>query len=224
VAARRGHRERAAAAFRDILDGLDRRGPAGGDYTHDIVSAALAGGVALDDVRRLADLALDSPPEPGWYELVHAQLDEAAGDHTKALPGYRIAAADEALPPMVRGTAYAGVASCLLALDRTADAVAALADARPLLAKWGGWRVAQMEALRERAGLPPPAEAAVAGPAALTPREREVALLVASGLTNAELARRLYISPKTAAVHVSNILRKLDVASRTAVGDALRAV
>jgi DNA-binding CsgD family transcriptional regulator len=58
----------------------------------------------------------------------------------------------------------------------------------------------------------------------LTPREREVALLVASGLTNAELARRLYISPKTAAVHVSNILRKLDVASRTAVGDALRAV
>ena len=44
-----------------------------------------------------------------------------------------------------------------------------------------------------------------------------MALLIADGLTNAELARRLYISPKTAAVHVSNILRKLGVASRTEV-------
>jgi len=43
-------------------------------------------------------------------------------------------------------------------------------------------------------------------------------LLIADGLTNSELARRLYISPKTAAVHVSNILRKLGVSSRTDVG------
>jgi DNA-binding CsgD family transcriptional regulator len=55
----------------------------------------------------------------------------------------------------------------------------------------------------------------------LTPREREVALLVAEGLTNAELARRLYISPKTAAVHVSSILHKLGVNSRTEVSAAL---
>ncbi len=55
----------------------------------------------------------------------------------------------------------------------------------------------------------------------LTPREREVALLIADGLTNAELARRLYISPRTAAVHVSGILRKLGVSSRTEVSAAL---
>jgi DNA-binding CsgD family transcriptional regulator len=55
----------------------------------------------------------------------------------------------------------------------------------------------------------------------LTPREREVALLIAAGLTNSELARRLYISPKTAAVHVSSILRKLGVPSRTAVAEAV---
>jgi DNA-binding NarL/FixJ family response regulator len=51
-----------------------------------------------------------------------------------------------------------------------------------------------------------------------------VATLIADGLTNAELARRLYISPRTAAVHVSNILRKLGVASRTDVAGALTEV
>ena len=51
----------------------------------------------------------------------------------------------------------------------------------------------------------------------LTRREREVAALLAEGLSNSELARRLYISPRTAAVHVSNILTKLGMASRTEV-------
>jgi DNA-binding NarL/FixJ family response regulator len=57
--------------------------------------------------------------------------------------------------------------------------------------------------------------------AGLTPRERQVAQLIAEGLTNTELARRLFISPRTAAVHVSSILRKLGVSSRTEVGRAL---
>ena len=38
---------------------------------------------------------------------------------------------------------------------------------------------------------------------------------MAEGLTNAELAERLYISPRTAGVHVSNILAKLGMSSRT---------
>jgi len=42
-----------------------------------------------------------------------------------------------------------------------------------------------------------------------------VAALVARGLTNAALARELYISPRTAAVHVSNILAKLGLANRS---------
>jgi DNA-binding NarL/FixJ family response regulator len=94
--------------------------------------------------------------------------------------------------------------------------------AAQLLGHWGGWRVAQLDQIRARLGLiPTQGGQEVTGPGALTPREREVALLVAEGLTNAELARRLYISPKTAAVHVSNILRKLAVASRTEVASAL---
>jgi len=62
------------------------------------------------------------------------------------------------------------------------------------------------------------ANAADAGPGgSLTPREREVAMLLSEGLTNGQLAERLYISPKTAAVHVSNILAKLDLSGRAEI-------
>jgi DNA-binding NarL/FixJ family response regulator len=53
------------------------------------------------------------------------------------------------------------------------------------------------------------------GPAALTARETEVLALLAEGRTNRQLARELYISEKTVSVHVSNILAKLGVRSRT---------
>jgi ATP/maltotriose-dependent transcriptional regulator MalT len=49
---------------------------------------------------------------------------------------------------------------------------------------------------------------------ALTLREREVLTLLAAGRTNPEIAKELFISPKTASVHVSNILAKLGVTSR----------
>ncbi|HEY7174389.1 MAG TPA: LuxR C-terminal-related transcriptional regulator, partial [Micromonosporaceae bacterium] len=223
LSSRTGQTERAMDALRDVIDGLAKRGAAGGDFTHDVVSAALAGGLPLDAVRDLAAAGLGESSEPGWANLVWAQIDEAAGNPGAALAGYRTAAEDEGLPMWVRGTAEVGAASCLLALDRRAEATEAVTRATTHLAKWGGWRVRQLAALRERIGLPAPSDDAVSGPASLTPREREVAQLVAAGLTNVELARRLYISPKTAAVHVSNILRKLEVSSRTAIGDALRA-
>ena len=48
----------------------------------------------------------------------------------------------------------------------------------------------------------------------LTPREAEVLALVAAGRSNRQIAQALFISPKTASVHVSNILAKLGVAGR----------
>jgi DNA-binding NarL/FixJ family response regulator len=57
----------------------------------------------------------------------------------------------------------------------------------------------------------------VVGPAerlGLTPRELEVLRLVAEGRSNRQIAEALFISAKTASVHVSNILAKLGVASR----------
>ena len=48
----------------------------------------------------------------------------------------------------------------------------------------------------------------------LTPREAEVLALVAAGHTNRQIGTELYVSEKTASVHVSNILRKLGVTTR----------
>ena len=48
----------------------------------------------------------------------------------------------------------------------------------------------------------------------LTSREAEVLALVAVGRTNREIGAELYVSEKTASVHVSNILRKLGVTNR----------
>jgi DNA-binding NarL/FixJ family response regulator len=59
-----------------------------------------------------------------------------------------------------------------------------------------------------------PAVPSVEAELGLTRREVEVLRLVALGLTNREVATTLFISEKTAGVHVSNILRKLDLRSR----------
>jgi predicted ATPase/class 3 adenylate cyclase/DNA-binding CsgD family transcriptional regulator len=66
-----------------------------------------------------------------------------------------------------------------------------------------------------RAG--PPARDGVPGGAGLTPRQREVAALVAQGLTNRQIAERLVISERTADGHVANILAELGLATRAQV-------
>jgi DNA-binding NarL/FixJ family response regulator len=70
--------------------------------------------------------------------------------------------------------------------------------------------IAEFAARRDPAQAP-------AALAELTDREREILRLVAQGLSNAEIAGRLVISPLTAKTHVSNILRKLDCHDRAAL-------
>jgi DNA-binding CsgD family transcriptional regulator/tetratricopeptide (TPR) repeat protein len=96
---------------------------------------------------------------------------------------------------------------------RSAWAAAGELGARPLLA--------EIEALARRARirLEPAAPGEPAAPApgeelGLTPRELEVLRLVADGRSNRQIAEELFISHKTASVHVSNILAKLGVTNR----------
>ncbi len=57
----------------------------------------------------------------------------------------------------------------------------------------------------------------------LTPREVEVLTLLAQGSSTAQIAEQLFVSPRTAATHINNILGKLGVNSRTAaVAHAMR--
>jgi DNA-binding CsgD family transcriptional regulator/tetratricopeptide (TPR) repeat protein len=78
--------------------------------------------------------------------------------------------------------------------------------------------LADIEALARRARVP--VAAAPARPdkddetLGLTPREAEVLRLIADGLTNRQIGEKLFITPKTAGLHVSRILAKLNVDSR----------
>ncbi len=73
------------------------------------------------------------------------------------------------------------------------------------------------EPLLRELGSPPDAQSnpTLRGPKTLTARELEVLRLVSLGRSNREIAEQLYISAKTASVHVSNILSRLGARSRT---------
>jgi DNA-binding CsgD family transcriptional regulator len=220
LACRRGDLARAEETLDQFLSAVAGQTWHSGEQAHDLISAALEIGLPAHRLDQIAAALLDADVWDAYRTLVDAQLAEARGRHAEALAGYLSIAEAPTLGPATRGTARVGAARCLLAGDRREEATAEVEEAAPLLAEWRGWRVAQLAQVRARLGMAPvDAPPAVTGPAALTPREREVAVLISDGLTNTELARRLYISPKTAAVHVSNILRKLGVSSRTEVGD-----
>lgn len=121
-----------------------------------------------------------------------------------------------ALLRQAEAAAGAGDADAATAAAREALELTAAMGAAPLHA--------EVEALMRRARLAP-ADAVTpspeAGPASdaaaqlgLTTREAEVLRLVADGLSNSQIAERLFISRKTASVHVSNILSKLGVGTR----------
>jgi DNA-binding NarL/FixJ family response regulator len=71
----------------------------------------------------------------------------------------------------------------------------------------------QLGEVPERTAVAAPQESE--NPFGLTARERDVLTLVAAGATNREIGERLHMAEKTASVHVSRILAKLNVRSRT---------
>ncbi|WP_030436674.1 ATP-binding protein [Actinoplanes subtropicus] len=121
---------------------------------------------------------------------------------------FRLAEAHCAQSRPDRATAAAAAAECSRLSEQlrsvTADDVRALAAGHRL----------DIGSPAPSHRIPAPTPAPAAG-FRLTGREREVLALVAEGRTNGQIASRLVISTKTASVHVSNILAKLEVASRT---------
>jgi len=66
-----------------------------------------------------------------------------------------------------------------------------------------------------------PRRVALSGLDALTPSERRVAAMAAKEMTNRDIAQALFVTPKTVEVHLSSVYRKLGIASRAQLGDAL---
>jgi DNA-binding NarL/FixJ family response regulator len=110
--------------------------------------------------------------------------------------------------------------------QREAAAAAAQASVEIAARLGAKWLEQEVTGLIERArlsiasddGLEPvisDGNGASADPFGLTPRERQVLALIAEGATNRQIGASLYMAEKTASVHVSRILAKLGVQSRT---------
>ncbi len=111
------------------------------------------------------------------------------------------------------------LAEALLGADDREAAGAELRAAHEVAVRLGAAPLRSgVEALARRGRLEPvlPGAGRAVDPAAVfTPREAEVLALLAQGRTNRQIGAALFISEKTASVHVSNILTKLDAGSRT---------
>ncbi len=164
-----------------------------------------------------------TPNAGGWLALAEAEYDRAQGASRPELWSEAATTWEQLQRPPLAAYCRWREAETLVATGaprvaagvplREAYAVAARIGANPLM------RELELLAQRSRLDLAPPElePSDQRGPdkaLGLTPREGEVLRLVARGYTDREIAAALTISVKTASVHVSHILRKLDVPNR----------
>jgi DNA-binding CsgD family transcriptional regulator len=181
-------------------------------HVPNIVEAALRAGVPDDELRAslMAKIPVESRVGSSW-EMAMAFLESAAGRRTEAAE--HAARVGDEVERWLRGELELHLAELALGESANADAVTHAMAASGLLARWPGWRRDRADALLRRLER----RAASVPGNELSGRELEVAALLADGLTNAQIAERLFIARKTAAVHVSNILAKLGMRSRTEI-------
>ncbi len=160
--------------------------------------------------REAVETCATAHPDVVLMDLVMPEMDGATA--TRAVrdecPGVQVIALTS-FPEddLVKGAIEAGAIGYLLknvSAAELADAIRAAHAGRPTLAP-----EAQSALMRSQSG----AQTAVG--ADLTQREREILALMAEGLTNAQIAAKLYVSDSTVKFHVSSVLRKLDASSRT---------
>jgi len=158
-----------------------------------------------DDPAESADLTALAATVEGPFAPLAAAQAEAAGDGAALLGvAERLAEAGMRLAAAEAGAA-AGAAF---------EATGREASARRAEARAAAW-------LDECEGARPPALRSLGPAVALTPREREVALLAAGGLSSAEIAARLVVSVRTVDNHLQRTYGKLGIGSRQELADAL---
>lgn len=179
-------------------------------------------GVDLDDAeRRLrARLETDSfwPTAGQWAAVIDAELGGPSRAGDDPAEWQRALDRAEALPAQVRPYLLVRLAMAQHAAGSRTEAVSTLHEAVDVAKALGaGLMTAEAHAFADRAGLSLGGAAGrhEAGSVELTAREQQVLDLIAEGLTNRQIGERLFISVKTASVHVSAILRKLGASSRT---------
>jgi DNA-binding CsgD family transcriptional regulator/tetratricopeptide (TPR) repeat protein len=200
------------------------------------LDAADDGYLWLPDIIRLAQMIGDTATATAAVATAAAEarqtagpLTQAAAEHCQGLlltdPARLLAAADaygEAPAPLYRGQALENAAALYARHGDTASARAAYADAvavyEKLEAAWDLLRARErLRAAGLRRGVHTPRRRPATGWKALTPTELTVARLVASGMSNPDIAAQLFLSRRTVHTHVAHVMAKLDVHSRVAI-------
>jgi ATP/maltotriose-dependent transcriptional regulator MalT len=236
----RGEQERAEAAAEEAL----AVSPASPGLWDSDATRALAWVTALGGARSPAVGALravaDDQAALGLrsFELQSRYDAYRLGDRTQAEPivelAVRGATVDGAWAERIGAHVVAAEAGELDALEQAAEGfadqgawliAAEAASAAASAAKTAGLRVREAAARRRSAelraqcggGVRTPALLDAEHPIGLTPRELEVVELAARGLSNADIAARLFVSVRTAEGHLARAFAKLGVSDRTAL-------
>lgn len=179
----------------------------------------------LDQLQHHVD-ASDMPAGGAILSSVAGRVAAASGDAGAALEHLERAAAQwKSLgEPVERARTLAEMARILISTDRDPAGGSALGREATLALDAAGAvaEAARVRRMLRRVGIrvrsrPLPATTAEVAPHGLTPREMEVLRELVAGRTNKEIAAALGISEKTASIHVSHILAKLECATRTQV-------
>jgi DNA-binding CsgD family transcriptional regulator len=177
---------------------------------------------ADDLVRYAADLPVATPAARAYAALLEGERGRLAGDPARDAWQAAVAAWRETAEPHRLAYALMRLGEAEIAGGDRAAAAAAVREAREIarglgaepLATWADSLARRARLEIEEAGEPTAAGAPESAPFDLTEREQEVLRHVAAGLTNREIGETLYMSPKTASVHVSRIIAKLGVSGR----------
>jgi ATP/maltotriose-dependent transcriptional regulator MalT len=175
-------------------------------------------GLRADLEARAAALPRRTPLQDAYAAVVAAESSRAEGRHDLASWDAAFAAWERLGRPYPAAYAQLHAGRAAMARGDRDAAAARLRSGAELAERVGARPLLQQIARQARqAGVDLPLSGQAAAPTrfGLTERETEVLRLVAEGRGNRDIAAELFISPKTASVHVSNILGKLGVATRT---------